>query len=366
MPTVKDICNLIEKFAPKAYQESYDNAGLLVGDMNMLLSGVLISVDITEAVVEDAIAKGANMIVAHHPIIFKGLKSLTGKNYVERTVIKAIQNNIALYAAHTNLDSVQGGINTKLCEKLGLENIQMLSNSSDNLVKLVTFVPVSHIQNIQEALFKSGCGHIGNYDKCSFNAEGIGTFRALEGTNPYVGNQGKMHKEEEIRIETILPAHLQYRVVKALQEAHPYEEAAYDIYPLRNENREVGIGCIGELPNVVATEDFLRIIKETFKLKTFRHTALCKKEIQRVAVCGGSGSFLLRNAIAAGADIFITGDFKYHEFFDADNQIIVADIGHYESEQHCIEIFNELITKKFPNFATYFTNIDTNPINYFL
>ncbi len=366
MPIVKDICSLIEDFAPKAYQESYDNVGLLVGNMNMPLTGVLISVDITEAVIDDAIAQNANMIVAHHPIIFKGLKSLTGRNYVERTVIKAIQNNIALYAAHTNLDSVQGGINTKLCEKLGLENIRMLSGSSHNLLKIVTFVPTSHRRDIEEALFEAGCGHIGNYDKCSFTTNGLGTFRALEGTTPYLGNQGELHKEEEYRLETVFPAHLHQQVVKSLREAHPYEEVAYDIYSLQNENMQVGIGCVGELPNSVATKDFLDILKETFGLQAFRHTALCKEQITRVAVCGGSGSFLLKNAIAANADIFITGDFKYHEFFDADNQIIVADIGHYESEQCAMEIFNDLITKKFPNFATYFTNIDTNPINYFL
>ncbi|PID95378.1 MAG: Nif3-like dinuclear metal center hexameric protein, partial [Bacteroidetes bacterium] len=366
MPTVKDICKLIEKLAPIAYQESYDNAGLLVGNQDMEISGILLTLDITEEVIDEAITKNANMIVAHHPIIFKGLKRLTGSNYIERSVIKAIQNNIALYASHTNLDSVKGGVNTKICEKLGLQNIQMLSSSKGSLVKLTTFTPASHISEVSKALFSAGCGHIGNYDKCSFNTEGTGTFRPLEKANPFVGKQKELHKEKEIRTETILPTHLQNQVIRALKKAHPYEEVAYDIYPIENENPDVGIGCIGELPEAMNVLDFMQNLKKTFNLKVIRHTEFCSKTIKKVAVCGGSGSFLLQNAIRANADIFITGDFKYHEFFDAEKQIIIADIGHYESEHCSLEIFNELITENFANFATYFTNVDTNPINYFL
>ncbi|PVX50951.1 dinuclear metal center YbgI/SA1388 family protein [Balneicella halophila] len=366
MPTVKDICKIIEKLAPTSYQESYDNAGLLVGDADMELTGVLLSVDITEEVVEEAIANNANMVVAHHPIIFKGLKRLTGRNYVERTVIKAIQNNIALYASHTNLDSVQGGVNTKISEMLGLQDIHMLSTKKDNLLKLVSFVPVSHVETVNKALFSAGCGHIGNYDKCSFNTKGLGTFRALDGTTPYVGKQNELHKEEEIRTETILPRHLLSQAIATLKTAHPYEEVAYDIYELENEDPSVGIGCIGKLRESMPTKDFLEFVKDTFNLKVIRHTPLCKDKISTVAVCGGSGSFLLENAKRANADIFITGDFKYHDFFDADRQIIIADIGHYESERCSMEIFNELITENLPNFATTFTKLDTNPINYFL
>ncbi len=366
MPTVHDICTLLEKLAPTVYQENYDNAGLLVGDRKRKLSGVLLTLDITEEVIDDAIAKNANMIVAHHPIIFKGLKRLTGSNYIERTVIKAIQNNIALYALHTNLDSVQGGVNTKICEKLGLQNVQTLSPTKGNLVKLVTFTPVSHVDEVNEALFNVGCGHIGNYDKCSFLTEGMGTFRPLEKATPFVGAQNELHKEKEIRTETILPIHLQQQAIAALKKAHPYEEVAYDVYPLQNANPTVGIGCVGELSETMKVEDFLQKVKETFDLKVIRHTNLCKKMIKKVAVCGGSGSFLLQNALHENADIFITGDFKYHEFFDAEKRIIIADIGHYESERCSLEIFNELITENFTNFATYFTNVNTNPINYFL
>lgn len=366
MPTVNDICSILEKLAPTAYQESYDNAGLLVGDKNMSLTGVLFAVDITEEVLEDALSKGVNMVVAHHPIIFRGLKRLTGADYVQRTVIKALQHNIALYASHTNLDSVQGGINTKLCEKLGLEHIKVLAPKENSLLKLVTFVPHSHVQKVSDALFDAGCGHIGNYDNCSFNTKGTGTFRPLDNSIPFVGKPNELHEEEETRIETILPHYLLQQVLQALRQTHPYEEIAYDVYELHKQNTSVGIGCIGELPKAIPTKDFLAFLKQTFSLKLLRHTSLCKKEIRKVAVCGGSGHFLLQNAKNAKADIFITGDFKYHDFFEADKQLIIADIGHYESEHCCMEIFNELITENLPNFATYFTNVDTNPIKYFL
>lgn len=366
MTTVKDICNILDAFAPPVYQESYDNAGLLVGNPQMELTGVVFSLDITEAVIDDCISKKANMIVAHHPIIFKGLKRLTGTDYVQRTVLKAIKHNIALYASHTNLDSVVGGVNYKICEKLQLKDVTILSEKQNDLLKLVTFAPSNYVKQIHKALFDAGCGHIGAYDSCSFNMEGKGTFRALEGTNPFVGEVDELHEEKEMRIEVVLPVHLQYKALSVLKKAHPYEEVAYDIYALQNTNPTVGLGCVGVLEKAMPVEEFLSMTKDVFRLKVIKHTELCKKQIQKVAVCGGSGSFLLKEAIASGADIFVSGDFKYHEYFDADNRIIIADIGHYESEYCSIEIFNELITKKIPNFATYFTDVNTNPINYFL
>lgn len=366
MTTVKDICDILDAFAPPVYQESYDNSGLLVGDLQMELTGVVFSLDITEAVIEDCLKKNANMIVAHHPIIFKGLKRLTGADYVQRTVLKAIKHNIALYASHTNLDSVVGGVNYKICEKLRLRNISILSEKQDDLLKLVTFVPADYTKKVHKALFSIGCGHIGAYDSCSFNLLGKGTFRALEGANPFVGDVGAFHEEREERIEVILPAHLQHKALAELRRVHPYEEVAYDIYALQNTNPTVGFGCVGLLEKAVPVEEFLIMLKEVFQLKVIKHTKLCKKQIEKVAVCGGSGSFLLKEAMASRADVFVSGDFKYHEYFDADNRIIIADIGHYESEYYSIEIFNELITKKIPNFATYFTDVNTNPVNYFL
>lgn len=366
MYRVKDICKIIEEFAPLAYQNSYDNAGLLTGNLEQKVTGVLLSLDITEAVIDNALEQGANMIVAHHPIIFKGLKKLTGRNYVERTVIKAIQNNISLYAAHTNLDNVTQGVSFKLCEKIGLTDCQILDNAEEQLSKLITFVPDKYAKKVRTALFDCGCGAIGNYNDCSFNTNGIGTFTPSATSTPFVGKKNNLHQESEIKIETIFPSHLQTKVIQELKKHHPYEEVAYDILPLRNKHPYIGSGCVGTLKTPEKTPDFLTRIKENLHLSVIRHTPFHTDTIQKVAVCGGSGSFLLSKAITSGADIFITGDFKYHEFFDADNKIIIADIGHYESEFCSLEIFYELITKKIPKFAVYFTNRRTNPINYFL
>lgn len=361
---VKDIIAPIERMAPVSYQESYDNAGLIVGEYNQEVSGVLICLDVIESVIDEAVEKGANLIIAHHPIVFKGLKRFNGSNYVERTVIKAIQNNIAIYAAHTNIDSVKGGVSDKICDLIGLKNKKILSPLQDDLKKLVTFVPKDYAEKVRTALFEVGAGCIGNYDSCSFNAEGSGTFRGGEGTNPFVGEKGKVHMEAELRIETVFPSHLKGKVIGALLDAHPYEEVAYDIYAIENDNPEVGLGMIGELEKAEESIEFLKRIKTIFKTGCIRHTDLVKKEIKKVAVCGGSGSFLLRKAIAKKADVFVTGDFKYHEFFDAEGKIIIADIGHFESEQFTRDIFYEIVTKNFPNFAVHISEINSNPINY--
>ncbi|MFA8433670.1 MAG: Nif3-like dinuclear metal center hexameric protein [Marinifilaceae bacterium] len=361
---VRDIVSAIEEMAPLSYQESYDNAGLIVGRPQDEVTGVLICLDVVEKVVEEAKAKGANLIIAHHPIVFKGLKRFNGNNYVERTVMAAIREGIAIYAAHTNLDAVQGGVNSRICEKLGLEDPRVLSPIEGDLKKLVTFIPTDHAEMVRNALFDAGAGCIGNYDSCSYNLEGTGSFRGGENTQPFVGKQGVVHLEPEVRVETIFPRHLQGKVLSALQDAHPYEEVAYDIYSLDNANTQVGIGMVGELSEPMDTMDFLSKVKEVFEAGVVRYTSIVKPQISRVAVCGGSGSFLLKNAIAAQADIFITGDFKYHEFFDAEDRIVIADIGHFESEQFTKEIFYERVTKKFPNFAVLMSEINSNPINY--
>lgn len=363
---VKDITRLIESMAPLAYQESYDNAGLIVGDANDDVSGVLITLDITEEVMEEAIRKNLNMVIAHHPIVFGGLKKLNGRNYVERSVIKAIKNNIAIYAAHTNLDGVFGGVNSKICEKLKLQNCRMLIPMQGMLKKLVTFVPVSHAEKVRTALFEAGAGQIGNYDSCSFNQQGLGSFKGNDSTNPFAGEKNKLHFEEETRIETIFPKHIQGRVIEAMIQAHPYEEVAYDIYPLDNEFPLAGTGMIGELAEPVDEHHFLQTIKETFYCQALKHTALLGKPIKKVAVCGGSGSSFLNRAIAQNADIYISADFKYHQFFDAEKKIVIADIGHYESEQFTKEVFYELLTKKFPKFAVHLSEISTNPVNYLI
>lgn len=363
---IKQITQFIESVAPPALQESYDNAGLILGQSDCEVSGILITLDVTEAVIDEAISKNLNLIVAHHPIVFSGLKKLNGRNYIERCVAKAIKNDVAIYAAHTNLDSVFGGVNSKICEKLGLRNCRMLSPVSGFLKKLVTFAPITDADKVRNALFEAGAGNIGNYDSCSFNLSGKGTFRGNDQTNPYVGEKNQLHTEEEIRIETIFPKYLQSVIIHALLKAHPYEEVAYDIYPLENDFAQAGIGMIGELPAPVDELLFLQNLKETFNCKVIRHTELLGKPFQKVAVCGGSGSGYLAKAIAQSADIFITGDYKYHQFFDAEKQIVIADIGHYESEQFTKEVFYELLTKKFPKFAIHLSEITTSPINYLI
>ncbi len=362
--TVAQVTSIIESFSPLDLQESYDNAGLAIGSPNTEVKGILIALDVTPEIIDEAIATGCNLIIAHHPIIFNGLKRITGATLTERTVIKAIQNNIAIYAAHTNLDSVWGGVSHQLAKKLNLTSIEVLSQAENQLVKLVTFAPTSAVQKVQQALFNSGAGNIGNYDNCSYNTEGQGTFRGNESTNPFVGEQGKLHVEPETRIEVVVPKPILSKVVRALKNAHPYEEVAYDIYPIENKNPKAGLGVIGILTEPINAEDFLHQIKKVFNCSIIKHSNINKPQVKKIALCGGSGSSLLRNAISQNADVFITADVKYHSFFETENNILLVDIGHYESELYAIDIFYELLTKNLPTFAIRKTSLNTNPINY--
>jgi dinuclear metal center YbgI/SA1388 family protein len=362
--TVKSICELIEEVAPLGLQESYDNAGLLIGDSQMEVTSVLVCIDITEEIIEEAIQKKCNLIISHHPLIFNGLKRLTGQNEVQRCVAIAIKSDIAIYAAHTNLDNVLQGVSGKMAEKIGLRNIQILQPKQNALLKLITYVPKLHSFRVREALFEAGAGQIGNYDECSFNIEGVGTFRANENAQPFVGNIDELHSEPETRVEVILPDYMKYKVLEALLKTHPYEEPAYDFISLKNAWNQVGAGVVGELEVAEDELIFLNRIKSIFKIQSIRYTNLLDKKIKRVALCGGSGSSLLSDAISAKADVYISGDFKYHEFFDAQNRILIADIGHFESEQFTKDIFFEIITKKMPTFAVQISDSKTNPINY--
>lgn len=362
--TVAEIGSILEEFAPLYYQESYDNSGLLVGDPNAVIESALLCVDITEQILDEAISNKHGLIISHHPLIFKGLKAITGRNSTERIVAKAIKNNIAIYASHTNLDSVSKGVSARMCDKLGVRNCKILSPIQNSLVKLVTFVPFTHEEAVRNALFEAGAGHIGNYYNCSYNLNGKGTFRAGEGSNPFVGELGKLHTEEEVRIETICPRQIIAKVIRALIAAHPYEEAAYDIYPLENKYSQVGLGMVGNLPEAMPVNDFLALLKSTFKTGSVRYSAPIKEQIKVVAVCGGSCASFLHDAVAHKADVFITADVKYHEFFEAERKIMLADIGHYESEQFTVEIVQELLSKKIPTFVTQVTKFNSNPINY--
>lgn len=362
---IRDLIHHLEEYAPLNYQESYDNAGLIVGNHNDEIHQALISLDCTEAVIDEAIALKCDIIISHHPIVFKGLKKFNGNNYVERVIIKAIKHHIAIYAIHTNLDSVHNGVNAKICEKIGMVNYKILAPKSNLLKKLVFFVPTANAQQVKQSVFEAGAGQIGNYSECSFNLEGVGSYKANENANPYLGEINKTHRETELRIEVIYPALAEKKIINALIKIHPYEEVAYDIYQLENKHQLIGSGMIGELETEIDGLTFLRLLKDKMQLSVIRHTKILNTSIKKVAVCGGSGSFLLDKAIMAGADAFVTADFKYHEFFDAEENLMIADIGHFESEQFTQDLLLEIITNKFPNFAVRLTENNTNPIKYF-
>ncbi|MES2381585.1 MAG: Nif3-like dinuclear metal center hexameric protein [Bacteroidota bacterium] len=361
---INDIIQLFEAYAPIQLQESYDNSGLITGDKKAAITGTLITLDCTESIVDEAIANNCNLIVAHHPIIFSGLKKITGKNYVERVIIKAIKNDIAIYSVHTNLDNVSDGVNGKIAERLGLQNIRVLQNKAGILKKLVTFIPSSHAEQVQQALFKAGAGHIGNYSDCGFSNNGTGSFKGNELSSPFAGKPNELHIEEEVRFETIVPIYLQNEIIAALLKAHPYEEVAYDIIPIENTFNGIGSGLIGELAEEMNSTDFLKMLKEKMELTVIKFTPF-DKPIKKIALCGGAGQFLLKQAIQQGADAFISADFKYHEFFDAEQNLMIADIGHYESEKFTKELMFDLIMKKNPTFALLLSKINTNPVNYY-
>jgi len=362
---IKEIVKCLENVAPLSLQEAYDNAGLILGRKDENIPSVLVCIDICFSVVEEAIRRGIPMIISHHPLIFQGLKKISGKNEVEKCVIEAIKHDIAIYSIHTNLDNVIHGVNAKIAKKIGLQNIEILAKQKSGLKKLVCFVPSSHADLVRNAIFSAGAGKIGQYDQCSFNIGGLGTFRGSENSNPFAGQKGEIHFEDEIRIETIFPSYLQNTVVSAMIKAHPYEEVAYDIYSLDNSNPCIGAGIVGNLPNAMNEQEFIKHIQSLFHVSVIRHTKLLDQAVRRVALCGGSGSFLLENAKNSGAQFFISADFKYHQFFDAENRIVIADIGHYESEQFTTELIAEILRKDFPTLQIHITEFDTNPILYF-
>ena len=361
---IKELVSALERFAPLPLQDGFDNAGLQIGLTEAEATGALLCLDVTEAVLDEAISLGYNLVISHHPLIFKGYKSITGKDYVERCILKAIKNDIVIYSAHTNLDNAPGGVNFKIAEKIGLKNVRVLEPKENSLAKLVTFVPSAKANEVREALFSAGCGNIGNYDSCSYNLKGEGTFRALDGTHPFCGIIGELHCEEEVRIETILPAFRKAEAIRALMKTHPYEEPAFDIYPLQNTWTQAGSGIIGELDEPETELEFLRRIKKTFEVGCLKHNKLLGREIQKVALCGGAGAFLLPQAIRNRADVFITGEIKYHDYFGHEEEILMTEIGHYESEQYTKEIFYSIIRDLFPNFALQFSKVNTNPIKY--
>lgn len=359
-----EIINFFEQTAPLTLQESYDNSGLLIGDTNKEIAKALISLDVTNDVIDEAIKEKCSLIISHHPLIFKPLKKLTSQNLTERLIVKAIKNDIAIYAMHTNLDNISKGVNAILARKLGVNNIQILSPSASKLKKLVCFCPQEHSDNVRQAMFKAGAGHIGDYDNCSYNLEGSGSFRALDNAVPFVGQKGKIHFEEETRIETIVPDYILNTVIKSMISAHPYEEVAYDIYPLENKSLLTGAGMIGELEKEMEINDFLVLVKDKLNAKYVRHNELVNRKIKKIAICGGSGSFLINRAYSQKADIFITGDVKYHDFFEYQGEMTIVDAGHYETEQFTKELIHSYLKENFPNFAVRISECGTNPVSF--
>ena len=361
---ISDLTSYIQNIAPLSLQEDYDNAGLILGDPSWECTGILCTLDVTEEVVEEAIRKKCNCIVAHHPLIFRGLKKITGDTQVEKTVIAAIRNNIAVYAAHTNLDNIINGVNGKIADKLGLRNRRVIDHKTSVLQKLFTVVPAAGLDKVRDALFAAGAGDISSYTECSFTHPGMGTFKPGEGTDPYSGVVGVRQNEAEIKLEVILPAYKRNAVLQALFRAHPYEEVAYDLVNLANNHDATGSGIIGDV-DPVSEEEFLTILNRTFNNGAIRHSPYTGKKVARIAVCGGAGSFLIPKALSLGADAYVTGDVKYHEFFGAEARMLLCDIGHYESEQFTTDLFIELLEQKFPTFAVLKSEIRTNPVHYF-
>jgi dinuclear metal center YbgI/SA1388 family protein len=363
---ISEIISCLERFAPPVLQESYDNSGLNAGNEDWECTGILISLDTTESVIREAFEKKCNLVLSHHPILFGSLKKITGKTSVEKALITAIKNDIAIYAIHTNLDNLIHGVNGKMADQLGLINRNVLEPRSSTLERLVVFVPTDHVETVRNAVFQAGGGHIGNYSECSFGTEGTGTFKAGEGTHPFTGEKGKRHLEKEIRLEIIFPSALAKSILNAMLKAHPYEEVAYDRISLVNTQPGVGSGLIGDLPEQKDERVFLSSLKQLFKVPVIRHSQLTGRPVRKVALCGGSGSFLISKALGAGADFFLTADIKYHDFFDGENKLVLADLGHFESEQYTVDLLYDILREKFPTFAIQKSTGNSNPVNYFL
>ena len=361
---VKDFTSALEEIAPLNYAEGFDNVGLLVGDYNDEVTKVLVCLDTTPDVVDEAIKEGANLIISFHPIVFSGLKKLNGSTYVERTVIKAIKNGINIYATHTALDNSFEGVNRGIVNQLQLKNAEVLIPKNDTLKQLITYVPIANVNQVKEALYNAGAGKIGNYDSCGYLIEGKGNFRPLNGSNPTIGTIGKIEEVAEIRIEVVVPQHAESAILKALFASHPYEEIAYSLYTLANKNKYIGLGMVGELEEKMSEADFIAYLKEKMNTPLVRHSKFLNKSIKKIAVLGGSGAFAIKNAIRSGADAYITSDLKYHEFFSAEDQIVLMDIGHYESEQFTINLISSYLKEKFSNFVVFNSGIITNPVNY--
>jgi len=364
MYKINDLIPLLEEMAPLAYAEDFDNVGLLVGNRETVVTGILVCHDALESVIEEAISKNCNLIVCFHPILFTGLKKITGKNYVEKSLIKAIQNNIAIYAVHTALDNHPEGVNKIFGNALGLINTKILIPKENQIRKLITFTVPENVEKVRNALFDAGAGTIGNYENCSFTSKGEGTYKGNKHSNPKIGERFELVKADEIKIEVTFEKQLENKILKALFESHIYEEVAYEITVLQNKHQNIGMGLVGELENPMDETSFMLFVKEKMQCEAIRHSEFIDKPIKIVALLGGAGSFAIQNAILAGADVFLTADLKYHQFYEAEKQIIIADIGHFESERYTKNYIVDYLRKKILNFAIILSEENTNPVKY--
>ena len=363
---IKEFIKHFEQIIPIKQAEDFDNVGLLCGNPDRKISGVLVAHDALESVIDEAVEKNFNMVLCFHPIIFSGLKSITGKNYVERAVLKALENKVAIYAIHTAFDNDYFGVNYKICEVLGLKNQNILMPKQNQLKKLEVYVPVESAENLKNAFFEAGAGNIGFYDECSFSINGNGTFRPLEGSNPVTGNHNERENANEVLLSVIFEDYKKNQILFAMKQNHPYEEVAYQLISLENENQYTGLGRFGDLENEMEESDFLKFVKEKFNLNVIRYNSLPHKKIKRVGVLGGSGASGIKSAMSAKCDAYLTGDVKYHDFFSGEDKMLICDIGHFESEQFVTQQLFEILSEKFTTFAVAKTSQKTNPVNYFI
>lgn len=351
----------IEMVYPKRLAESYDNVGLLVGDYKKSIKRVLVCLEVNSDIVDEAIRLGVDIIISHHPLIFTPLKNITNDDYISQILIKCIKNDISLYALHTNFDNANGGMNDILADIIELKDTKPLKKIEyNNLFKLVVFVPQTHAEIVRNAMLNSGAGHIGNYSHCSFNLEGKGTFLPLYGTSPFIGRQGELERVDEVRIETIVKEEELINVVNTMLKAHPYEEAAYDVYPLENSTIK-GLGRIGVLDKEMNFMDFCNYIKEKFNLSSLNTAGDSERIIKTVAVLGGDGNDFIEDAIASGCDVFISGDIKHHKaLVGVLNGINIIDAGHYNTENLAIPYISDFINS-IADVDCFVSNINTNP-----
>jgi dinuclear metal center YbgI/SA1388 family protein len=362
-----NIIKIIEDWAPKSIAWEKDNVGLQVGSLRREVKNILLCLDVNEKVIDEASKKNCNLIISHHPLLFRSLKKIDiERDQKSKILEKLIKKDITLYSAHTNLDFTKDGVSFQLADKLGLSNQRFLLNKSSNLNKLIVFVPVDNADKVAEAMHSAGAGIIGEYSHCSFRTIGMGTFKGSNKSKPSMGVKGKLNKVSEVKIEVLVNSFDLHKVISSMKKIHPYEEVAFDVYPMVNENFNYGMGVIGDLKKELTAKEFLTYVSKSLRINNFRFNKGSKFRIKKVAVCGGSGSDLLETAIKSKADAFVTADVKYHTFQDAEDEILLIDAGHYETEIHSLNAIKNRIENSLKDkVKVYKFSGTTNPIVFY-